>query len=53
MSTIKEVLHEKRKATEDHIKELQRKGKQGVRYTAMLPDIPFLALGLHQHLCGW
>ena len=32
MRTIKEVLHEKRKATEDHIKDLQRQGKQGVRY---------------------
>ena len=52
MSTIKEVLHEKRKATEDHIKELQRQGKQGVRYTAMLPDIPFLALGLISDI-GW
>ena len=32
MRTIKEVLHEKRKTTEDHIKDLQRQGKQGVRY---------------------
>ena len=32
MRTIKEVLYEKRKATEDHIKDLQRQGKQGVRY---------------------
>ena len=52
MSAIKEILHEKRKATEDHIKELQRQGKQGVRYTAMLPDISFLALGLISDI-GW
>ena len=52
MSTIKEVLHEKRKATEDHIKDLQRQGKQGVRYTAMMPDIPFLILGLISDV-GW
>lgn len=52
MRTIKEVLHEKRKATEDHIKDLQRQGKQGVRYTAMMPDIPFLVLGLMSDI-GW
>ena len=52
MSTIKETLHEKRKATEDHIRELQRQGKQGVRYTAMMPDIPFLILGLISDT-GW
>lgn len=52
MSTIKEALHKKRKATEDHIKNLQRQGKQGVRYTAMMPDIPFLVLGLISDI-GW
>ena len=52
MRTIKEVLHEKRKATEDHIKDLQRQGKQGIRYTAMIPDIPFLILGLISDV-GW
>ena len=35
------ILHEKRKTTEDHIKQLQKEGKQGDRYTAMMPDIPF------------
>ena len=52
MRTIKETLHEKRKATEDHIKDLQRQGKQGIRYTAMMPDIPFLILGLISDI-GW
>lgn len=52
MSTIKETLHEKRKTTEDHIRQLQREGKQGVRYTAMMPDIPFLVLGLLSDI-GW
>ena len=52
MRTIKEVLHEKRKATEEHIKDLQRQGKQGIRYTAMMPDIPFLILGLISDV-GW
>ena len=52
MRTIKEVLHEKRKATEDHIKDLQRQGKQGIRYTTMMPDIPFLILGLISDV-GW
>lgn len=46
MNTIKEVLHEKRKTTEDHIRQLQWDGKQGVRYTAMMPDMPFLVLEL-------
>ena len=52
MSTIKETLHEKRKATEAHIQQLQRQGKQGVRYTAMMLDIPFLILGLISDI-GW
>ena len=52
MNKIKETLHEKRKATEDHIKDLQRQGKQGIRYTAMMPDIPFLILGLISDV-GW
>lgn len=42
----------KRKATEDHIKELQQEGKQDVRYTAMMPDIPFLVCGLLSDV-GW
>ncbi len=52
MSMIKEVLHGKRKTTEDHIRQLQRNGKQGVRYTAIMPDIPFLVLGLLSDV-GW
>lgn len=52
MSTIKEMLHEKRKTTEKHIKWLQQEGKQGVRYTAMMPDVPFLVFGLISDI-GW
>ena len=52
MRTIKETLHKKRKATENHIKDLQRQGKQGIRYTAMMPDMPFLILGLISDI-GW
>ena len=52
MNTIKEILHKKREATEKHIKQLQREGKQGIRYTAMIPDIPFLILGLLSDI-GW
>ena len=52
MRTIKETLHEKRKTTEEHIKQLQQEGKQGVRYTAMIPDIPFMVLGLLSDI-GW
>ena len=49
---IKDILHEKRKTTEDHIRQLQRVGKQGIRYTATMPDIPFLVLGLISDI-GW
>ena len=52
MSKKKETLHEKRKTTEDHTKQLQQDGKQGVRYTAMMPDIPFMILGLLSDI-GW
>ena len=52
MNKIKDILHEKRKATEAHIRQLQHDGKQGVRYTAMMPDIPFLVLGLLSDI-GW
>ena len=52
MRTIKEILHKKREATEYHIKQLQHEGKQGIRYTAMMPDIPFLILGLISDI-GW
>ena len=52
MRTIKDALHEKRKTTDDHIRQLQQAGKQGVRYTAMMPDIPFLVLGLISDV-GW
>ena len=42
----------KRKTTEDHIKQLQQEGKEGVRYTAMMPDVPFLVFGLFSDI-GW
>ena len=52
MRTLKETLHEKRSLTEDHIRQLQQEGRAGVRYTAMMPDIPFLVLGLLSDV-GW
>ena len=52
MRTAKDTLHEKRKAAEEHIRLLEREGKQGVRYTAMIPDLPFLVLGLLSDI-GW
>lgn len=52
MSTIKEILHEKRETTEKHIKQLQQDGKQDIRYTAMMPVVPFLILGLLSDV-GW
>lgn len=52
MKSIKEILHAQRVVTEEHIKQLQREGKEGIRYTAMMPDITFLVLAL---ICdiGW
>lgn len=52
MKNIKEILHAKRTVTEKHIKQLQAEGRKEIRYTAMMPDIPFLVLGL---VCdaGW
>ena len=52
MKDIRAILHKKRAVTEEHIRQLQREGKEGVRYTAMMPDIPFLILAL---ICdiGW
>lgn len=46
MKSIKETLHAKRTVTEEHIKQLQQEGKEGIRYTEMMPDISFLILGL-------
>lgn len=52
MKAIKELLHNKRTVTEEHIKRLQQDGREGIRYTAMMPDVPFLVLGLICDL-GW
>lgn len=52
MRTTKDTLHEKRNAAEEHIRLLEREGKQGVRYTAMMPDLPLLVLGLLSDI-GW
>ncbi len=52
MKELKDMLHTKRTVTEEHIKQLQQKGQEGVRYTIMMPDIPFFVLAL---ICdiGW
>lgn len=49
---IKDIIHSKREATEDHIRQLEKDGAQTVRYTATMPDIKFFILGM---LCdaGW
>ena len=51
-SAIQAKLGKKREMTEEKIRGLQREGKAGKRYTAMIADLPFLVLGL---LCdvGW
>ena len=52
MNAIRETLHQKRAVTEAHIRQLQQAGTQGVRYTAMIPDIPVLVCGLLCDLGG-
>lgn len=52
MRAIKDILHEKRKKTEEHIEQFRQAGELTVRYTAMMPDIPFLLLGLCSDI-GW
>ena len=52
MRALKDILHEKRQTTEDHIRQLQQEGREGIRYTAMMPDIPFMVLGLFSDV-GW
>lgn len=52
MCKIKDILHEKRGVTEEHIKKLEQQGKECVRYTAMMSDIPFLVFGLLSDV-GW
>lgn len=49
---IKETLHKKRAITEEQIKRLQQEGREGIRYTAMMSDIPFLILSLSCDI-GW
>lgn len=52
MKDLKELLHAKRAVTEEHIKQLQQEGREGIRYTATMPDIPFLVLALISD-AGW
>lgn len=49
---FREKLHSKRARTEEKIRKLEQQGKEGVRYTATISDIPFLVVGL---ICdiGW
>mgnify|MGYP007101931873 CR=1 FL=1 len=50
--SIHERLAKRREKTDEHIRALEQQGRTGKRYTAMMPNIPFLILGL---LCdvGW
>lgn len=52
MKKINEILNNKRKETENHIKKLQSENKQGIRYTIMMPNIMFMILGLLND-AGW
>lgn len=52
MKKINDILNNKRKETENHIKKLQSENKQGIRYTIMMPNILFMILGLLND-AGW
>lgn len=47
-----ERLHAKRAATEEHVRQLEARGAAGRRYTATMPDMGFMALGLVSDV-GW
>ena len=49
---IRETLHTKRLKSERHIRALEQAGKAGKRYTATMPDMPFLVLALSCDI-GW
>ncbi len=46
MKRIEQKLIAMRLATDNHIRELESKGKAGLRYTAMMPNIPFFVLAI-------
>lgn len=49
---VGEKLHAKRTATEDRIRALEAAGEAGDRFTATMPNAPFMALGLVSDI-GW
>ena len=49
---LKSNLHSNRTATEKKIRQLEKSGKAGKRYTAVISDIPFLITGLLSDV-GW
>ncbi len=52
MSAIKDALHEKERQRKSISNSSGRMGEQQVRYTAMMPDVPFMVLGLSCDI-GW
>jgi len=52
MSELRAALHAKRSVTDEHIRQLEKEGRAGIRYTAMIPDVPWLVLGLLSDV-GW
>ena len=52
MSDLRAALHAKRSVTDEHIRQLEKEDRAGVRYTAMIPDVPWLVLGLLSDV-GW
>jgi hypothetical protein len=49
---LEDILQGKRNTSEAHIQLLQKEGRQGVRYTIMLPNVLILAFGLLGDV-GW
>ncbi|MCM1334239.1 MAG: hypothetical protein NC084_06585 [Bacteroides sp.] len=52
MDRLKEIFRKKRAETNEHIRQLEREGRAGVRYTITLANIPFFILAVISDV-GW
>ncbi|MCM1054013.1 MAG: hypothetical protein NC394_00700 [Bacteroides sp.] len=52
MNNLKDIFRKKRAETNEHIRQLEFEGRAGVRYTIMLPNIPFFILAVISDV-GW
>ncbi|MCM1298552.1 MAG: hypothetical protein NC203_12095 [Firmicutes bacterium] len=52
MKNLNDIFRTKRAAADEHIRRLECEGRAGVRYTIMLPNIPFFILAVISDV-GW